>query len=264
MKFNPRMILIRVWSAVTFVTLMISGCSGEERTSGSATDASADRVLVFSATRGYRHASISAGQKALRELGTANGFRTDESEDPAVFAPGNLKKYKAIVFLNTTGSFFNTAQKQAFQEFIAAGGGFVGIHAAADSFYDWPWYGALAGGYFKSHPEIQTATLLVAAKDHPATRHLPSPWKRRDEWYNFKALNPQVRVLLTIDEKSYSGGENGDHHPVSWFHEYEGGRAFYTALGHTRESYSDPLFLEHLLGGLKWAMKRDSASSLRR
>ncbi len=249
--------LTHVWAALIVFTLMISGCSGQERTPGSAGDDQADRVLVFSATRGYRHASISAGQKALRELGAANGFRTDESEDPAAFESGNLKKYKAVVFLNTTGSFFNADQKLAFQEFIRAGGGFVGIHAAADSFYDWPWYGALVGGYFKSHPAIQTATLLVATKDHPATGHLPSPWKRRDEWYNFKNLSPAIRVLITIDEKSYSGGENGEHHPVSWFHEYEGGRAFYTALGHTRESYADPLYREHVLGGLKWVLRRD-------
>lgn len=260
MKFKRNLFLCATRALMVLLTLTMSGCSGQESPDGAGADGTAGRILVFSATRGFRHASIAAGRDAFRSLGKANGFGTDFSEDPEQFEPENLRQYQAVVFLNTTGSFFNAAQKEAFQEFIRAGGGFVGVHSAADTFYDWPWYGELVGGYFKSHPEIQPAALHVIRKDHPATAHLPSPWERRDEWYNFKSLGPEIRVLITIDEKSYRGGENGDHHPVSWFHEFEGGRAFYTALGHTRESYTEEPFLQHVLGGLKWVMRQETGT----
>lgn len=136
------------------------------------------------------------------------------------------------------------------------GGGFVGIHAASDCEYKWPWYNKLVGGYFKSHPKQQKAKLLVINKNHPSTRMLGDSWERFDEWYNLRDLNPDVTVLIKLDESSYTGGENGDNHPVCWYHDYEGGKAFYTALGHTDESYSDPVFLQHLLGGIQYAMKK--------
>lgn len=135
-----------------------------------------------------------------------------------------------------------------------AGGGYVGVHAASDTEYEWPWYGQLVGGYFESHPKTQNATLQVKNPNHPSTKHLPQLWTRTDEWYNFKNLNPKVNVLLTIDESSYEGGKNGSHHPMAWFHEFDGGRAFYTALGHTEASYKDPLFLKHLTGGILYVI----------
>ena len=190
----------------------------------------------------------------MLKLGEAHGIGVDTTEDAGVFTEEQLKKYAAVVFLNTTGDVLDAYQQADFERFIQAGGGFVGIHSASDTEYDWPWYNLLVGGYFDSHPKIQTARLIVEDKNHPATQMLPDDWERTDEWYNFKSLNRDVNVLIRIDEQSYEGGNLGDDHPMAWYHEYDGGRAFYTALGHTEASYEEPLFLEHLLGGIRYAM----------
>lgn len=212
------------------------------------------RILVFSKTEGYRHASIPAGVAALRKLCRENGMLMDSTEDAGAFTEKNLRRYAAVVFLNTTGDVLNPAQEAEFERYIQAGGGFVGIHSATDTEYKWGWYGGLVGAYFDNHPAIQDATLQVPDHKHPATRHLGEVWKRHDEWYNLRDVNPKVNILLNLDESSYEGGEMGAHHPMSWYHEYDGGRAFYTALGHTEESYSEPAYLQHLLGGLKYAI----------
>jgi len=213
-------------------------------------------VLVFSKTEGYRHASIEGGKLALLKLGKEYGFSVDTTEDASFFDEKNLKNYKVVVFLNTTENILNEKQQLEFNRFIQAGGGFVGIHAAADTEYDWPWYGDLVGAYFKSHPNdpnVRSAKLLVQNPDHESTNHLPEVWERKDEWYNFYNIKDHINVLITIDETSYEGGENKDFHPMAWYHEFDGGRAFYTALGHTKESYHDPLFLEHIWGGISYA-----------
>ncbi len=150
--------------------------------------------------------------------------------------------------------FLAPPQEEAFTNYIKQGGGFVGVHAAADCEYTWPWYGELVGAYFKSHPKQQNAKLNVIDKNNIATKHLPVVWERFDEWYNYKNQNPTVHVLIKLDEKSYTGGENGDNHPISWYHDVDAGRAFYTGLGHTKEAYKEPLFVEHLRGGLIYAM----------
>lgn len=212
------------------------------------------RILVFSKTEGYRHANIPAGIAAIRKLCRANGMLMDSTEDAADFNEKNLRRYNAVVFLSTTGDVLNPTQEAEFERYIQAGGGFVGIHAASDTEYGWAWFGGLVGGYFNGHPAIQDARLTVEDHDHPATRHLGKEWKRRDEWYNFRDLNPAAKVLLKIDENSYDGGTMGADHPMSWYHEYDGGRAFYTALGHTEESFSEPDFLQHILGGIKYAV----------
>ena len=116
----------------------------------------------------------------------------------------------------------------------------MGIHAAADTEYDWAWYGKLVGGYFESHPEQQQAKIDVVDRTHPSTVHLKNEWLHFDEWYNFKNLNPKVNVLMKLDESTYKGGTNGNNHPIAWYHEFDGGRAFYTGLGHTEEAYDDP------------------------
>jgi len=217
-----------------------------------------DKVLVFSKTAGYHHESIAAGIKAIEKLGKENHFMVDTTTNSNVFTDANLKQYKAVIFLSTTGTILNDAQKAAFEQYIHNGGGFVGIHAATDTEYDWPWYNRMIGAYFKSHPEQQNANLHVVDNHFIATKNLPETWTRWDEWYNFKNTHwDSVHVLLTIDEKSYHGGENGDYHPMSWYHSFEGGRVFYTALGHTDASYSDPLFLGHLLGGILYAMHKN-------
>ena len=215
------------------------------------------RVLVFSKTQKFRHDSIPAGIAAIRKLGDVNGFAADATEDAAAFADANLKRYAAVVFLNTTGDVLDDAQQAAFERYIKNGGGYVGVHAASDTEYGWPWYGKLVGAYFARHPAIQPATIIRETADHPATAVLPEKWDRTDEWYTFKS-NPRagVTVLLSLDESTYDGGGMGDH-PIAWCHEFDGGRAFYTGLGHTKESYAEPLFLQHLLGGIEWAARRE-------
>ncbi len=214
------------------------------------------RVLVMSKTAGFYHTAIPVGIAAIQNLGKKHGFDVDTTKNSALFTAGNLKKYAAVVFLNTTGTILDSNQKQAFENYIRSGGGFVGVHAATDTEYSWPWYNKLVGAWFLNHPQQQVARLKVLEKNHPSTRHLPDVWERKDEWYNFKNINPDVKTLITIDEKSYKGGKNGSFHPMAWYHDFEGGRAFYTALGHTEESYEEPMFLEHLLGGIRYAMGR--------
>lgn len=219
-----------------------------------ADDAPAFAVLVFSKTAGYRHDSIPAGIDAIRALGAQHGFTVDATEDENAFTDANLARYREVVFLSTTGEVLGADGRAAFERFIHDGGGFAGIHAASDSGYEWPWYGGLVGAYFQRHPAIQPAILQVVDASYPSTRGLPVRWKRIDEWYDFRAEpDPAITVLLRIDEASYAGGRMGARHPMAWQHDYDGGRAWYTALGHTIASYSEPLFLEHLRGGILWA-----------
>lgn len=212
------------------------------------------RLLVFSKTAGFRHDCIPTARLAVINLGKENGFNVDTTEDASVFNDKNLKKYAAVLFLNTTGDVLNDEQQAAMEKYIHNGGGYMGIHAATDTEYGWPWYNKLAGAWFTSHPKQQEATLLVIDRNNGATKHLQEKWVRKDEWYNFKDLNPDVHVLIKIDESSYEGGTNGTEHPMCWYHDFEGGRAFYTELGHTKESYADPVYLQHVLGGLRYAM----------
>ena len=154
------------------------------------------RILVFSKTKGFRHASIPDGKAAIKKLGLENGFEVDTTEDAGKFNDDSLKKYAAVIFLNTTGNVLDNNQEIAFERFIQAGGGFVGIHSATDTEYDWGWYGDLVGAYFVNHPAIQPASLLVVDTSQPSTRFLPVVWKRTDEWYNFRNLNKDVKVLI--------------------------------------------------------------------
>ncbi|MHA4811686.1 ThuA domain-containing protein [Flavitalea flava] len=210
--------------------------------------------MVFTKTAGYHHSSIAAGVPAIQKLGVENNFDVDTTSDAGWIQEDTLQKYAAVVFLNTTGNLLNNYQEADFERYIQAGGGWVGVHAATDAEYDWGWYGRLAGAWFNGHPAQQEAVIKVIDAGNPATKHLPATWKRKDEWYNFKNLNKDVHVLLAIDEKSYEGGTNGDNHPMAWFHEYDGGRAWYTELGHTEESYTEPNYLKHLLGGIEYAI----------
>lgn len=235
---------MRAYVAIVILFCLLLSCSKEKK-----------KILVFSKTAGYRHESIEDGKLALIELGKKNDFETDTTEDASQFTEDNLKKYRAVVFLSTTQNVLDPVQQAAFKRFIEAGGGYVGIHAAADTEYEWPWYGKLVGAYFKSHPKIQEATVRKVKPFGPNT--LPDNWTRTDEWYNYKKISPDINVIYNLDESTYQGGENGENHPIAWYHAFEGGRAFYTGLGHTKESYKDSLFLDHVLQGIQYAMGDD-------
>jgi len=213
-----------------------------------------DRVLVFSKTAAFRHDSIPDGIAALKELGASAGFRVDATEDATAFNPANLRRYAAVVFLSTTGDVLTDRQQAAFESYIHHGGGYVGIHAAADTEYDWQFYGGLVGAYFQGHPAIQPARTVVEDRAHPATSALGADWNRTDEWYNYRS-NPRssVRVLASLDESSYTGGTMNGDHPIAWCQNYAGGRSFYTGVGHLPSAYAEPALRQHLLGGLRWA-----------
>jgi cytochrome c len=273
--------------AALLASAVLPACGG-----GDGDDAPA-RVLVFSRTTGFRHPSIEPAVEAIRRLGDENGFLVDHTEDPTLFRSEELARYRAVVFLHTTGEpIAAPSERAAFEEFIRAGGGYVGIHAASDqdegSRSSWPWYGRLVGAYFGGHPlyssrpegdEVCGFGPIVSCHDgtttvedvvHPATAHLarasasaPPTWEVYDEFYGFDT-NPRanVHVLLTLDESTYLGdprqipfgpGFMGEDHPIAWCHEFEGGRSFYTGLGHDTQLFENDAYLRHLLGGIRWA-----------
>jgi len=214
-----------------------------------------DKVLIFTKTSTFRHASIPKGVEVVRAMLDSVGIASLHSEDPGLFTTENLRGFAAIIFLSTTGDLFDDAQKKAFQEYIRSGRGYVGIHAASDTEHKWPWYGNLVGGYFSGHPHVQEARMEVVDSDHVSTRHLPKVWFHRDEWYDFRELRKEgMHVLMTLDERSYEGGKMGKFHPIAWLRDFEGGRMFYTGLGHTDESFDVADFRKHILGGIRYAI----------
>lgn len=267
---------LTIWSLFTLLAACSSGSSlpstGSEPVTGSESSptttttspvstvtsvSSGFEALVFHRTEGFRHASIGAGIAAIELLGLDHGFSVIATEDPTVFSDSGLSPYEVVIFLSTTGDTLDRDQERAMEAFVEAGGGFVGVHAAADTEYEWAWYGELVGAYFDSHPEPQQAALEVVAPGHPTVEGMPRSFERLDEWYNFRALpGDGVTVLVTIDETSYEGGTMGVLHPISWAHETQGGRSFYTAMGHTEESFDDPVVLTHLANGIVWAAAR--------
>lgn len=217
-------------------------------------------VLVFSKTAGFRHDSIAVGTQAIRDLGGANSFTVTATEDANAFTTANLAQYEAVIFLNTTGDVLNDTQQTAFESYIRGGGGYVGVHAAADTEYSWPFYGQLVGAWFASHPAIQQANIKVESRAHAATAGLPQTWTRTDEWYNFQTnARSTAKVLATLDESSYTGGTMGADHPHTWCKKLDSGRSFYTGGGHTQSSYGEALFRAQLLGGIRYAAGRTKA-----
>ena len=216
------------------------------------------RVLVFSKTLGYRHASITNGIAAIRELGAMHGFVVEVTEDSNVFTQRNLDRFQAIIFLSVTGDVFNSAQESTFKDYILNGGGFVGIHGAifgpqaCES--DWRWYGEMFCCTFTNHSTVQPATVIVEPTAYPAMTRLPVRWARTDEWYNYTGTPRNcAHVIATLDETTYRGGTVGRDHPIAWSRRMGKGRVWYTAMGHTESSFAEPLFLEHLLGGIQIA-----------
>lgn len=253
---KPFRVRRRRWmEALCVSAFVLYGCGPASPTSPTAMF----NVLVFSKTAGYRHSSIPAGQQAIQALGRENDFGVVLTEDPAVFSEQGLANFAVVVFLNTTGDVLNEQQQGALEQFIRGGHGFVGVHAAADTEYEWPWYGGLMGAYFNGHPDIQPARIRTVDHEHPSTRFLPATWEFTEEWYSFKSVQPGLHRLLQLDETSYNLGSApamGEDHPLAWFHPYDGGRSWYTGLGHREETFADQPFRRHLLGGLLWASGR--------
>jgi type 1 glutamine amidotransferase len=258
-----------LWAAGALLLTACDACAQQSPQSSSANASAANtaasactltrpragtRVLVFSLTKGFRHASIPDGVAGVKALGARHGFEVEATEDPAVFTDASLARFAGVVFMMTTGDVLDSAQQAAFQRFIRGGRGYVGVHSASDTEYDWPWYGQLVGAYFRSHPRVQEARLDVRDRTHLSTKCLPAAWTRTDEWYDFKAPPPaDAKVLVTIDEKSYTGGRMGEFHPMVWYREFDGGRTIYSEMGHTHESWKEQAYLDHLAGAILWA-----------
>lgn len=211
----------------------------------------------------YVHDNIPASVTAIRRLGAENHFQVEVSTNPASFTDGNLKKFKAIVFDNTNNEILdNEDQKAALQRYIRGGGGFVGIHSATGSMRQWPWFWSLVGGKFSRHAKLQTFTVKVKDPKDLSTAHLPASFEWTDEFYYVDHIPQGLHVLLAGDlvklddpgKEKYPGKMFGDEFPLAWRHDFEGGRAWYTALGHKPEHYSDPKLAKHILGGILWAM----------
>ena len=212
-------------------------------------------VLVITETKGWVHDSIESGLKLIQNIGNKNNFNVYHSDNSSVITYKNLKEIKTIIFLNTTEEILTDVEQKVMESFIKSGKGFVGVHAAADTEYNWQWYGKLVGAYYRNHPEVMNGKILTI--NHKITNHLDSEWEIEDEWYNFDYVNYDINILLHLDEDSYIGGEHPDYHPITWYHEYDGGRSFYTGLGHTKEVYDDERFIKLLEKGILYASYED-------
>ncbi len=221
------------------------------------------KVLVFTKTDGFHHKSINAGVTALEEMAKQHHFAMEWHEDARQFNDKKLQQFDVVLFLQTTANVLNEKQQAAMEKFIRSGKGFVGVHAAADTEYDWPWYAGLVGHQFKIHPTIQTAQMTTLNADFPGLEHFPAKLWWTEEWYDFKTgKSDNLNYLLTVDEQTYDPKADwgkvktegmGEFHPISWYHNYDGGRSFYTALGHLPETHNMKLFRDHLYGGIFWA-----------
>jgi type 1 glutamine amidotransferase len=268
MKLSIRGLLLA--AIVIAIAVPLASASAQRSQDDQGQDGARFKALIFSKTAAFRHTQcIPQGTTRIAQMGVQKGFDVDATEDANEFTDANLAKYDVVIFLCTTGDVLNNTQQAAFERYIRAGGGYAGIHSASDTEYDWAWYGGLVGAYFRDHPgvagvnqQFQTATMNVEDRHTPATNGLPARWTREEEWYNFRTNpRPNVHVLLSVDESTYDprgysvpGGSPpmGDH-PIAWCHPYDGGRAFYTALGHKGVYWNEPLLLSHVLGGIEMA-----------
>jgi type 1 glutamine amidotransferase len=252
-------------NVIWFVALLLAStvmAPGQSRSAGAGFNA-----LVFSKTLMFRHASITNGIAAIKQLGAEHRFRVDATEDASAFTATNLARYKVVVFLSTSGDILNEEQQAAFRSFIERGGGLAAVHAAVAGDVategGWPWYGDALCAKFTNHSAIVQATVDVEDRQHLSTAPLPEHWVRTDEWYNFIASpRGQAHVLASLDETTYTGGTMGKDHPIAWCKQVGKGRIWYTALGHTEASFTEPLFLKHLLGGIQAAAGVDVRTAL--
>jgi type 1 glutamine amidotransferase len=239
------------------LTLTLASACGSEARTGQSSDRL--RVLVFTETTGFRHESIPDGVRAIRRLGRDHRITVDTTGSSRRFTSKILARYDAVIFLSTTGTpVAKRSEQRAFERYIRRGGGYLGVHAASDTRGKWPWYTRLVGARFTRHaPGTPRASVRVEDRKSAATKHLPAVWQRTDEWYEFDR-NPRgaAHILATVDESTYEGGTMGADHPLAWCHRYDGGRSVYTAMGHTRESFSERRYLAHLLGAIEMAAGR--------
>ncbi|MFM1830358.1 MAG: hypothetical protein RLZZ558_698 [Planctomycetota bacterium] len=212
------------------------------------------RVLVFTRTLGYRHQSIPAGVRTIQEIGHGLWI-TEHTEDPTMFRADRLGGFRAVIFLSTTGNVLDALGQRDFEAWVRNGGGYVGVHAASDTEHEWPWYGELVGAWFRNHTDVIAAVVTVERPDGPGMRGLPQPWRRTDEWYAFQTNpRPHTQVLASLDDAQMGEAGMGGDHPIAWCHAMDRGRAWYTGMGHTVESFAEPLFRGHLREGIRWAM----------
>jgi type 1 glutamine amidotransferase len=232
------------------------------------------KVLLVTKTGGWHHESILDGVTAMKALAERNSFELQRHQDGTKLTDETLKKYDVVIFLNTTMNILDADEKEAFKRFIQSGKGFVGIHAASDTEYEWAWYTKLVGRMFHIHPAQQTAKLKITDPNFPGLEHFPKTILWTDEWYEFgKEQVNGLKYLISVDEKTFdpkvtwkdrdtdasgkkvdrTGIGMGDFHPISWYHHYDGGRSFYTALGHIPLVYKNQWFLDHVYGGIYWA-----------
>jgi type 1 glutamine amidotransferase len=247
---------VRLLGPVAAVLLCagLAACGGPAAAPGGSGPAAGPvpyRVLVFTRTTGFRHASIPTGIATVRALGAEDGFAVTATEDPGAFRPAELAGYRAVVFLSTTGDVLDPAGRSALEAYVRGGGGFVGVHSASDTEYGWPFYAELVGARFAGHPAVQPVT--VRFRPGALTAGLPATGRDTDEPYNFRGRPRGVQVLATLDESTYSGGTMGADHPIAWTAEVGRGRSFYTGLGHPDAIYADPVFRTLLAAGIRYA-----------
>ena len=221
------------------------------------------RALLITKTAGWHHESINDGVAAIKELANRNYFDVQWHQDAITINDKYLENFQVLIFLSTTGDIFKEEEQKAIEKFIQSGKGYVGIHAASDTEYDWPWYTKLVGRMFNIHPVIQTAKLQVTANKFPGLQGFSNDVLWTDEWYEFKPeTTTGLNDILAVDESTYNpnvqwgekkGKGMGNFHPVSWYHNYDGGRSFYTALGHLPAIYTNQAFLNHIYAGIFWA-----------
>jgi type 1 glutamine amidotransferase len=249
---QPTIILI----IIVFAACFSFSCSKTKTIAAQAKVRTEKKVLIFSKTApgAYRHASIGPGKIAVKKLCEANGIAADTTEDATYFTDERLKQYSALVFLSSNQDVFNAEQEAALQRYIWAGGGIMGIHIATGTERDWPWFNRLIGATFVWHPPIQNGTIEVIDSSHPSTKDLPKRWNRYDEWYFFRDINPDIKVLATLDTTTFKSERHTANYPFAWYHEFEGGRSFYTAGGHSDQDYADETFMKHILGGITYAI----------
>jgi len=257
------------------------------------------RLLVFTKTAGYRHANLGPSlaeginppldpknvvHHEMLKIASENGWHLDYTED--VKEMRDLNGYQAIVFFSTSRDILDDSAKTALRQYIRAGGGFVAIHNAFGTLYNWPYYeGLLGGANFYNHGQFREGDVEITDNKDASTQGLPKRWHFKDEWYNLIPFPTHVRFLATVDEKSWPAGSgdrlappgpspsrypyvvgqmpgHGAFHPVAWCQYYDGGKVWATTLGHDAGIFANDdakfpgsvAYRKLIVGGMKSVM----------